>query len=108
MGKIILALLLVGLIAYAVRSRVYLRRRRTGEALENAVPSPASVAMGELIAIAGGIYLSLILLVSFLKISMPDKIIIFSMSIDPLALIALSIAILQPVILSVYYGVRKS
>lgn len=106
-GMIIIVLLLIGLIVYAVRSKIYLRRRGAGDALENAVPSPASMAIGELIAIAGGIYLSLILLVAFLKISMPDKIIIFHMSLDPLALIALTIAIFQPIMLSIYYSIRK-
>ena len=62
--------------------------------------SPLSLAIQELIAIAGGIYLSLIMLVSFLKISIPDKINISSVDMDPLAFVAISLAILQPIVIN--------
>ena len=42
---------------------------------EDAVESPASLAIGELVAVAGGIYLALTLLATFLKISMPERLV---------------------------------
>ncbi|VBB08037.1 Hypothetical protein LUCI_3302 [Lucifera butyrica] len=58
--------------------------------------SPFSIALQELVATAGGVYLSFIMLVAFLKLEIPDKILLFQVAFDPLALTALGIAIIQP------------
>lgn len=68
--------------------------------------SPLSLAIQELIAIAGGIYLSIIMLVSFLKISIPEKINLYNVDIDPLALVAISLAIPQPIIINLIKWVK--
>lgn len=89
----------------ALRAKV--RRYRaigTGEQL----PSPASRALAELVAIAGGIYLSLVLLVSFLKLTVPETISLGGWYIDPLALIAILIALIQPVVLAWWPGNKSS
>lgn len=99
---IIIILVIVLLVIWAVRARIHLRRKRSVQNLENTVTSPASLAMGELIAIAGGIYLSLVLLESFLELTVPDKIMILNMSLDPLALLAILIALLQPLFFILY------
>ncbi len=99
--KGILILVFIGLIAWAVRTRVKLKKTRGAENMESTVASPASIALGELVAIAGGIYLSLVLLTSFLKLSLPEKVCFYdNLLIDPLALVAIIIAILQPLFLS--------
>lgn len=67
-----------------------------------AVASPASRALAELVAVAGGIYLSLVLLVSFLKINLPEAITIGRVQVDPLAIVALLVALLQPVFFSLW------
>jgi len=69
--------------------------------------SPLSLAMQELVALAGSIYLSLIMLVSFLKLNIPETIIFFEFSIDPLALLSLSLAIIQPLFLSLFNAIKK-
>lgn len=61
--------------------------------------SPVSLAIQELIAIAGGIYLSLIMVVSFLKINIPEKINIYTVDVDPLAFLAICLGIVQPMIM---------
>lgn len=99
---IIIILILIFLFILAVRTRISLRRRRNIRNIENTVTSPASLAMGELAAIAGGIYLSLVLLQSFLELTIPDKIIILNMSLDPLAFVAVIIALLQPLFFLLY------
>lgn len=58
--------------------------------------SPFSAAVQELIATAGGVYLSIIALVSFLKLDIPEKMIALGIAFDPLALLAIGIAVTQP------------
>ena len=62
----------------------------------DSMPSPFSRALTELLASAGGIYLSLMLLVQFLSVELPSQIHIFGLDIEPLALAAILIASIQP------------
>jgi hypothetical protein len=105
MGKMIFFLLLLFLVLFAVRTKKGLQRMRNITQLENIVESPASFAIAELVAVAGGIYLALILLTSFLKISMPERLVFFDYSVDYLAAIAIILALLQPICLALYYKI---
>ena len=58
--------------------------------------SPLSIAAQEIVATAGGIYLSLVMVVSFLKLDIPEKVSILDLSLDPLAFLAVLLAIIQP------------
>lgn len=107
MVKFFLITLFIILVLTAVSTKKRLKRLREIGNLENAVDSPTSYAIGELVAVAGGIYLSLVLLASFLKLSMPERIIIYGWSFDYLATIAIILAILQPIVLSLYYRMTK-
>jgi hypothetical protein len=95
------------LVLAAIKTKKRLKRWRDIADLDNAVESPTSYAIGELVAVAGGIYLSLVLLGSFLKISMPERIVIYSWSFDYLAAIALVLALIQPIFLSIYYRITR-
>lgn len=100
-GQVAAGGLLLLLFYGALKAKV--RRYRsisTGEQL----PSPASRALGELVAIAGGIYLSLVMLVSFLKLAVPETISFGGWHMDPLALIAILIALIQPLVLAWWPG----
>lgn len=103
MWKILFLLILFVLVFLAVRSKKILLRMRTKAQMENAVDSPTSIAIGEVVAIAGGIYLSLIMLTSFLKVNMPERISFYDWSVDYLATIAIAIALLQPILAALYY-----
>ena len=105
--KVIFGLLALFIIFFAVRARVSIKRKRGIEGIESTVASPASIALGELVAVAGGIYLSLMLLVSFLKVTIQERVAILGMSLDPLALIAIAIAVLQPIFLLLYYRIFR-
>lgn len=70
------------------------------------VSSPLSLAIQDLIGTAGGIYLAITLLISFLKIVIPDKIIIFAIEVEPIALISILLAVFQPVIERIIRWVR--
>ena len=100
--KVLIISILLVMTFWAVRSRINIKRRRAFDTMETSVASPASVAIGELIAIAGGIYLSLVLVVSFLKITLPQTITVSHLQLDPLAMIAIAIALLQPIFISLY------
>jgi len=100
--KILVLTMVLILTVWAVRARINLRRRRAFDVTDSARASPASMAIAELIAIAGGVYLSLMLFVSFLKITLPDRITISHLQLDPLAVIAIVVALLQPIFLSLY------
>lgn len=90
-----LVLLLAGLAVF-VAAAVKLRMRSNLYRQEQAVSSPLSEAMGQLVGIAGGIYLSLVMLVSFLGMEPPQKICFLDMLLDPLALLSILLACLQP------------
>ncbi|HBT47810.1 MAG TPA: hypothetical protein DEA73_08050 [Peptococcaceae bacterium] len=96
-GRVISLCILLLLFYLAFKAKVR-RYRNTGNV--EGVPSPASRALAELVAVAGGIYLSLIMLVSFLKLSLPETVSLGGWNVDPLALLALSAALLQPLLLS--------
>lgn len=77
-------------------------RFRQGTDAENK-ESPLSRAIQEMVATAGGIYLSLIMLISFLKLNIPDKFIFYQITIDPVALTSIGLTILQPL----YFKFKK-
>jgi hypothetical protein len=69
--------------------------------------SPLSLAIQELIAVSGGIYLSLVMLISFLKLDIPDKILVFEIWIDPIACISILLSILQPFFMKLFSKINK-
>jgi len=103
MGKTLFFLIFLLVIVLAVKTKKRLRYLRNLARWEDTVESPASLAIGELVAVAGGIYLALMLLTSFLKISMPERLVFFDWSVDYLAAIAIILAAFQPIALALYY-----
>lgn len=89
-----LLLVLGTVITWSVWLRVC-RCRISGKQME-AKASPLSIAVQEIIATAGGIYLSLVMVVSFLKLDIPEKVNMATISLDPLAFAAILLAIVQP------------
>lgn len=59
-------------------------------------PSPVALAIQELVATAGGVYLSMVALVSFLRLNIPEQLGLAGITFDPLALLAICIALTQP------------
>jgi len=70
--------------------------------------SPLSSAVQELVATAGGVYLAIVALTSFLKLETPDKVTLMQASVDPLALTAIGLAIIQPIIIRIYNKFKSS
>ena len=86
-------ILLAGAIVWSVWKRVCRLR-----ALDSSVvkKTPFSSAVQDLVATAGGVYLSIIALVSFLKLNIPEKVVVDRVSFDPMALLAICVAVTQP------------
>lgn len=101
MRELLLILLLCLFFILSLRLRVKFLRLSAN--LPQPQASPVSSALTDLVSTAGGIYLSLILLVSFLKVDVPDKISYFAITVDPLALIALIVTLIQPFFFSIFY-----
>jgi hypothetical protein len=100
---IILLLLLAGSLYLRVSEKM---RNVHYQVPEHAKETPFSLALQELVANAGGIYLSLVLLVSFLNIEVAQKWDIFGLSMEPLAFLSIVFTIIQPALLKIYRTVR--
>lgn len=88
-----LVLVISGLIYCSIWLRVWnLRSFDAGQVKQ----STLSIAIQELVGTAGGVYLSILALTSFLKLELPEQLILYNISFDPLALFAVSYAIVQP------------
>lgn len=69
---------------------------------EEVIPSPISQGLAYLVGVAGGIYISLVMLTSFLQIAFPETVKILGVEVDLLAAIAFLLAIVQPWIIKIY------
>jgi len=101
----LVGLVLVGFSALSVRKRVRNRVRvlegRKGEEVPPQT-SPASRALMELVGMAGGIFIAMTALTGFLQFGVPEKMPLFGVQMNPVALISLLVAIIQP-----FFGRRK-
>lgn len=101
--SLMILILLLLFVALTVREKAFAIASRSTMPDETK-SSPFSRALMELIAIAGGIYLSLVMLVSFLNITVPEKISVLGINVEPLAALSLIIAIIQPWVIKFLKG----
>ncbi|HHX51853.1 MAG TPA: hypothetical protein GX711_10480 [Clostridia bacterium] len=103
-GKGILILLILISLYLSIRQRMVLRKKRKvfDQLPDEPIKTLFSEALAQLVGVAGGIYLSLIMLVSFLGLDLPEKVTIAGISMQPLALLALLLAILQPLWMTLF------
>ena len=101
--EILLLVFIVVLIVFAVMEKVKqkIKAMPFHDMPEEAKASPVSQALTELVAIAGGIYVALLLLTTFLGLDLPGKIRIISVEFDTIAGTALFLALVQPFILKI-------
>jgi hypothetical protein len=66
-------------------------------------PTYFSEGLVNLVGTAGGIYIAIVSLITFLEIELPARIAFFGIRIEPMAGISLVIAIFQPYIMSIYH-----
>uniref|UniRef100_A0A7C2IDZ8 Uncharacterized protein n=1 Tax=Ammonifex degensii TaxID=42838 RepID=A0A7C2IDZ8_9THEO len=70
--------------------------------------SPLTSAIAYLVGVAGGLYLSLSLIIDFLGVKVPVRVTLWGLEIDPLAAVAIVMATLQPFLLRLYRYFRRS
>ena len=72
------------------------------------VESPMSRAIQATVGYAGGIYMTLVMLASFLQVEVPDKVVVLSkLTVEPLAFVAVMLALLQPFLLVMWDWLMK-
>jgi len=89
----------IGSIMLCVAARCRMRTNYCRYHGEGAVSTPFAEALGQVVGMAGGIYLSLMLLCDFLAVELPKKVVVLGNDMDFLALVALALACVQPMIL---------
>ncbi|NLC77215.1 MAG: hypothetical protein GX750_06305 [Clostridia bacterium] len=109
LGKMLLVMLMCSAVVLSVRQRIVLLKKRN--ALDHMPDAPISTflseALAQLVGVAGGIYLSLIMLVSFLELEVPSRATVAGLTMQPLALLSLTLALLQPLIKTLLVQWRK-
>lgn len=95
---LLFGLMVLLLFVVSIRERIKWRtmRDKNWDAIGEAKTSPLSQAIINLVGTAGGIYLSLVLLQTFLEVEMPRSIALAGMDLEPLATISIAMAIIQP------------
>ncbi|MFZ5592538.1 MAG: hypothetical protein ACOY81_12130 [Bacillota bacterium] len=98
----VLSLLAVlALVYFSLRERVRLRvlRNKKGWDEQSSKVTPFSEALTNLIGMAGGIYLSLMVFFSFLELDLPSRVRILSLYVEPVAAVSFALALVQPFVL---------
>jgi hypothetical protein len=93
MNSLVTLLLLCIGISVSIGFRIYHYRQKPDRDTKS---SPLSLAIQEIVAVSGGVYLSLVMLTSFLKLEIPERVLLSTIAIDPLALTAICLAMIQP------------
>ncbi len=99
-------LFLLGL-AFCTVLSVYLRMQTNAYRQEYVLSSPLAEAMRQLVGVAGGIYLSLVMLTGFLGMELPERISMAHVRLDPLAVLAIVLACVQPMAIAVWYRIQQ-
>ncbi|MBE0466889.1 MAG: hypothetical protein IBX71_06655 [Candidatus Desulforudis sp.] len=105
-------LVVLTLIGFSIRERIRLRLqvwpRHRSQKLWEVEPrfTPFSEAIVSLIGMAGGIYLSLILILTFLDLNVPERMRLGGIEMDVLAAFSIAVAVLQPFVIRLWSGIR--
>ncbi|GBF34197.1 hypothetical protein DCCM_3309 [Desulfocucumis palustris] len=102
-SSIIFALVVLAFVVLSLRERIRIKalKERAWDGSETK-SSPLSQALSNLIGTAGGIYLSLVMLFSFMEIQTPERIGFLKIQLEPLATLSFVLAIFQPFLLRLW------
>ncbi|TYO97877.1 hypothetical protein [Desulfallas thermosapovorans] len=97
-SALVFVLVIVLLIVISVRERIRWQtmRDKNWDVIGEAKSSPLSQAITGMVGTAGGIYLSLILMQTFLELQIPRSFQVSGVSLEPLAALSIALAIIQP------------
>jgi hypothetical protein len=98
LSGIILIIVILILVSISVRERIllYKYREKDWSVIGEAKASPLSQALANLLGVAGGIYLSLVVIATFMEIDLPERIHLGGLSMEPLAAVSILMAVAQP------------
>lgn len=91
----VLTLIIMFLLLLSIRERMRRKKMLRSEIIR----SPLADALAQVVGTAGGIYLSVVMLVNFLELNVPSRVELISIGFEPLASISVLIAIVQPFVL---------
>jgi len=108
-SEFILGLIVLLLVILSLRERIYQYRYREKDwgVIGESKTSPLSQALANLIGVAGGIYLSLVLLCTFVELEIPSRVHLGQFSLEPLATISIVLALAQPYLQRVIQAWRR-
>ncbi|WP_347490879.1 hypothetical protein [Desulfoscipio sp. XC116] len=97
-GVLLFVLIIILLIIVSVRERIrwLSMRDKNWDAIGEAKSSPLSQAITGMVGTAGGIYLSLILMQTFLELQIPRSLQVSGIRLEPLATLSIALAVIQP------------
>ncbi len=95
---IIIGIVILMLIFFSVRERVRLRllREKDWGSIGETRSSQISQALANLVGVAGGIYLAMLVMASFLELQLPERLELGGVSMEPLAAFSVIISLAQP------------
>jgi hypothetical protein len=108
-GTLLFGLAALALAGLSVRERMKLSMLRTSalDSFPESKASPLSQALLNLIGLAGGIYLSLVMFLEFLKVELPSRVPLGQLQVEPLAAASIALAIMQPFVLRLFILRRR-
>ena len=100
------------IVVFSLRERVRLRRHhlrdKNWDAIGENKTSVMSQSIASMVGTAGGIYLSVVVLFSFLEVELPSKVNLAGMRFEPVAAISFALALIQPFVLRIMKYSRRT
>ncbi len=107
-GSIILGVVVALLIFFSLNERIRLKRyRKEWDVIGESKMSPLSESLAGLVGTAGGIYLSLVMLKTFLEVEIPTRVSVSTVSVEPMAAISFVLAIVSPYLNRLSKGLKR-
>ncbi|BAF59461.1 MAG: hypothetical protein HPY89_00260 [Pelotomaculum sp.] len=98
MSAVAVGIVILLLVTLSVRERIriQMQREKDWSFIGEAKPSPLSQALANLVGVAGGVYLSMVVLATFLEIQLPERVQMGNFAFEPLAALSILLALMQP------------
>ena len=100
------------IVVFSLRERVRLRRHhlrdKNWDAIGENKTSVMSQSIASMVGTAGGIYLSVVVLFSFLEVELPAKVDLAGMRFEPVAAVSFALALIQPFVLRIMHYSRRT
>jgi len=108
-GTLMVVLLVLLSVLLSLRERMRLRalRDKPFDLAGSSRPTPLSEALAGLVGTAGGIYLSLVLLTTFLEVQIPARVHLGGVQMEPLAAFSIALAVVQPFVLRLWRTLHR-